>query len=164
MKKRFVLFLVAMLSFNLSATTDPTPEASFLILHGELHATDKQKIHISLFAFDTTDCVWYQVEIQEERKEYELLLDPTQPYQVWFQAPGGYTKILYVDAGDPGRWQARMDIKFDSGLAFAHMYQICSQGLGTYTTEFLSGKHAEETLPATNCDYCADKNLTTSNQ
>jgi hypothetical protein len=156
MKKILFLF-VLLLSFGVSATNEPAVESSYLFMSGDISI--KEKTTIMVFIYDTVECNWSMIEKQEVKKNYELLLIPTESYQVWFQSPNGYSRIVYIDPGDAGTWNARLSINFDpESLAFIHMYQTCSeQGLGRYYAEFMnSKKQAEEELPATNCIYCDD--------
>lgn len=164
MKKILFLFVLALLPTLASAANDPAPDASYLILHGE--SIHKEKFSVMVFEYDTTSCAWIKTEIQENRKRYELLLNPLKAYQVWFQNDSGYTKIVYIDPGDAGMWTTNMNVHFDQeSIAFIHMYQICSdQGLGKYHAEFIhSKKQAEAELPATNCDHCMELDDFTSN-
>lgn len=162
--KKILLILVAMLCFNVSATNNPTPESNYLTLSGDISITEKTQV--SVFIYDTTECRWTMIEQQVVKRNYELLLSPTESYQIWFQSSNGYSRIVYVDPGDPGIWQARLSINFDpKSLAFIHMYQTCSeQGLGRYYAEYMHSKtQAEAELPATNCYQCQDDLTTTDN-
>lgn len=164
MKKILFLFVLALLPTVAGATTNPTPEGNYLILHGDISINDKTTIMV--FQYDTASCEWQRTEQQTIRKSYELLLDPMTAYQIWFQSPNGYSRIVYIDPGDPGIWNARLSINFDpESLAFIHMYQTCSeQNLGKYHAEYMhSKKQAEAELPANNCDYCNEEYFSSSN-
>jgi hypothetical protein len=142
--------------FAASAETNP-PASPFsmenmLILEGV--SLTKEKMNVRLFQYDTVNCNWIQIESHLNKKRYELLLNPTESYQVWFQGSGGYLKILYVDPGQSGRWIANMNINFDqTSLAFAHLYQTCDDDEVSYTSDFIH-KNQTDALPAMNCESC----------
>ena len=155
MKKILFLFVLALLPTVAGATPNPTPETSYFTLYGDLISSEKTTIMV--FQYDTTVCNWEMIEEIRTKKNYQLLLDPLQAYQIWFQSPNGYTRIIYVDPGDAGIWQKNFSMGFsEKSLAFIHMYQTCNeQGLAKYDIEYLNSKHQAETeLPATNCYNC----------
>jgi hypothetical protein len=166
MKKILILFVLALLSTVVSATPNPTPENNYLILKGFLPL--KEKTTVLVFEHDTTTCSWNRIEQQTTKKSYELLLNPQKAYQIWFQAPGGYLRIVYIDPGDAGMWHAHLSINFNpESLAFIHLYQTCSeQELGVYYAEFITSRaQAEDVLPAMNCEACdeSEDRASTSN-
>lgn len=151
--KTIYLILICLLCFNVSATNEPTPDFSFFVIEGDI--LHKERANITVFIFDTVECQWQQQLHLVNKKYYELSLDPTESYQIWFQSKSGYNKILYVDPGDIGQWKILLDINFLSSHAFAHIYQTCEDNSDiTYTSEFLPNRKASESLPATNCDKC----------
>ena len=157
MKKLMILFAaIFSLLFSVSAETNPLTSPfsmeNVLILEGV--SLTKEKMNVRLFQYDTVNCNWVQLEAHIGKKRYELFLNPTESYQVWFQKEGGYLKILYVDPGESGRWIANMNINFEqTTLAFAHLYQTCDGDEVSYTSDFIDKQQAN-TLPAMNCESC----------
>jgi hypothetical protein len=83
------------------------------------------KVDINVFYFDDSECLWVKYESHNAKKRYSITLNPETDYQIWYQAPAGHLKILYVDKGSAGVWDAEIDINFeDMKSIFAHMYQM----------------------------------------
>jgi hypothetical protein len=121
-----------------------------LIVQGQL-LTD-QNTHILIYEFNTKTNKWVEIESSVEQKEFMLILDPEESYQVWFSQSNGYTKILYVDPGEAGLWTVNLNLNFaDTSKLFSHMYQMCSdEGPINYTNDIIK-KKATENIPATTC-------------
>lgn len=149
-----LLFILALcLSFTSVGNTPPElSNTNFLILEGVI--LNKEKATIMVFQYDTTGCQWVRLENHINKKRFELYLDPTKSYQIWFQQESGYNKILYVDPGDGGQWVANMNIDFSKiNQCFAHLYQVCNEDDTSYLVEFIY-KSQTDHIPANNCDNC----------
>lgn len=131
MKKYLLLGVITLLSITISSipsygksstNVSGISEDSALKIKGDVIG---MKAHIQIFEYNTVDSKWSSVYDKENRGKYKLFLNPTKHYQIWFSHSSGVTKILHVDAGDPGPWFMYLDIdlKNCNGCEHARVFQ-----------------------------------------
>ncbi|MHA2401951.1 MAG: hypothetical protein ACXADH_03085 [Candidatus Kariarchaeaceae archaeon] len=83
-----------------------------------INDTLTQKVSIQVFEYSDSTYEFVEVWCKTKKRKYEMVLDPTKHYQIWFTNSIGVTKRLYVMPGDPGPYYFGLDIDFESeGLA-----------------------------------------------
>ena len=157
MKTRTILF-IAILSFAFASSATVTDDllssppaisqTNMLILHGVIH--NNQKATILVFEYDEEANEWFKSQEMKDTKDYQVMLNPTTAYQIWYMSPEGGTKIMYIDKGDEGRWEATVNIDFSLRTRlFSHMYQFCNHEGSIYVSDFLPESQCS-ILPANN--------------
>lgn len=119
------IFLMSSFSSKAVSADDWNPNSGYesFIFHVDvLHGI---KADIMIFTFDDEACDWVKTYEKSAVKRLHKRLDPTLNHQVWFTDPAtGYTKILYIDAGDSGPWFKPLDLDFnDLSFTTGRMYQ-----------------------------------------
>lgn len=142
------LFLFISILFCSVTNAAEPPVKSILMLQGEVIDT---KATVIVFQYDKINCHWQRIEEEKNVDYYNIVLDPEEAYQIWFSSNNGFTKILYVDPGDKGLWNIKMNIDFSiTNQWYAYLKQVCEQDI-SYSISFLK-EHQLSLIPANN--YC----------
>ena len=122
-----MVFLLSFISIPVSVYVgiyDPgviNKEYNHLVVKGDIIDV---KADVNVFEFNSATGEWNQIEELCNKSRYKLYLNPTKNYQVWFSNVELGTKVLHIDAGDPGVWSKYIGIDFhQGGNTYARIYQ-----------------------------------------
>ena len=161
MKKLFKINSILVLVFAMTTLSSlaggenpvvmPAPqEGNQLLIEGKI--LGDYKADITVFYFDVESCTWIKYEKHTNVKKYNLMLNPETSYQLWYKTSNGLMKVLYVNGGMPGVWEAEINIDFErSEQLFANLFQYQNP------EEFLGNYYKVEPLDVVESEQVTEK-------